>query len=113
LHDFRQQRPPKELQYHDEPGNEQVDEQSRMSLQDGYTYAEGRLSNMNMQFSLTQPMTPNDGNCMLHALLDQIQYDPYMADFVSDHHDLRLKLVNHLDVFVSISTIQWPFDYRY
>jgi hypothetical protein len=47
---------------------------------------------------------------MLHALLDQIQYDPALANFAQDQLQLRLSLVNHLNLFVMNGRIEWPGD---
>jgi hypothetical protein len=45
---------------------------------------------------------------MLHALLDQLQYDPALANFAQDHFQLRQTLVNLLNLYVMNGRIEWP-----
>jgi hypothetical protein len=87
-------------------------QQFRMTIKDGYAevLAEERLLSMNMQLSPTQIDTPNDGNCMLHAILDQLQYDPAFENFAQDQFELRQSLVNLLNVYVMNGRIEWPGD---
>ena len=48
-----------------------------LQLQEGWKKAEQRLSKTGFFFSLTQPITPSDGNCMFHSLADQlVRLDP-------------------------------------
>ena len=42
-------------------------------LDDGVVPAVNRLLSIAFVFSPTQPTTPGDGNCFLHAIMDQLR----------------------------------------
>merc|ERR1712051_1112914 len=50
-----------------------------LELSEGIGLAADTLETMGFILSPTQPVTPGDGNCFLHACLDQILHDPLLS----------------------------------
>ena len=66
----------------------------------GAFFADLRL---NQNRFLRSTPTPGDGNCMAHAILDQLSYDPvlrYMAA-TTNHRSIRELVVNSLPQMLS------------
>ena len=42
-----------------------------LRIEDGRPFAARRLRQLNLELSPSQPNTPGDGNCFLHAVVDQ------------------------------------------
>ena len=63
-----------------------------LSLKEGERYVFFRLKKLHFQKSPTQPETPPDGNCMVHAIQDQMRYDPAHSSTAStlDPHQLPI-----------------------
>ena len=80
-----------------------------LSLEDGEPYAFFRLKKLGLKKSPTQPETPPDGNCMVHAILDQMRYDPAHAVAAStlDHHQLRVLIATSLLNLIDQGKIDW------
>jgi hypothetical protein len=91
----------------------QPSDEFKLSIKDGYAMVPERLLSINMQLSSTQPRTLSNDNCMFHALFDQLRYDTALDNFAINNHDLRLKIVDHLNQFVSKGKIEWPFGRDY
>ena len=49
---------------------------SKLNLCDGLLAATQRLQEIGFILSPTDPDTAKDGNCFIHAILDQLKYDP-------------------------------------
>ena len=49
---------------------------SKLVLCDGQLAATQRLQEIGFILSPTDPNTDKDGNCFMHAILDQLKYDP-------------------------------------
>ena len=49
---------------------------SKLDLCDGQLAATQRLQEIGFILSPTDPNTDKDGNCFMHAILDQLKYDP-------------------------------------
>ena len=63
-----------------------------------------------LDFSLSG-VTPQDGNCMIHCLLDQMNCTPGLEDFADSHQDLRWKVCNYgYDMFLRTGKLSWSFD---
>ena len=58
------------------------------TLTEGKALAEVTLKSMGFKPSPSQPITPGDGNCFLHALVDQLSYDRFLANSFT-HESLR------------------------
>ena len=80
-----------------------------LSLEDGEPYAFFRLKKLGLKKSPTQPETPPDGNCMVHAILDQMRYDPAHSFTAStlDHHQLRVLIATSLLNLIDEGMIDW------
>ena len=66
---------------------------------------------MNFTLSPSQKVTPADGNCYFHAILDQLQYSPELSDFAETHIELRTRIVlNGYDLFLKSKKFTWPDD---
>ena len=65
-----------------------------LTLEQGQFAIERKLSEIDFILSPTQPDTPKDGDCMFHALLDQLDYNPDLKEDVSDVQELRWKCVH-------------------
>jgi hypothetical protein len=66
---------------------------------------------LSMIRSPSQFRTLRDGNCMMHAILDQLLYQDDLKKFAKDHKELRAKLISMLDFFVNYAPnrMEWPF----
>jgi hypothetical protein len=80
-------------------------------LNDGYQRAEIMLNSIDMIRSPSQFDTLRDGNCMMHAILDQLLYQDDLKKFAKDHKEFRAKIISMLDFFVNYAPnrMEWPF----
>ena len=69
-----------------------LSKQSKLSLEQGKFLRSRRLAELNMK--LSDKVTPGDGSCMFHAILDQILNIPSLQDYASSHFELRWKIVS-------------------
>ena len=85
-----------------------------LSLKEGETYVFFRLKKLHFQKSPTQPETPPDGNCMVHAIQNQMRYDPVHTFTAStlDHHQLRVLIANSLLNLIDQGKINWNDEIR-
>jgi hypothetical protein len=69
------------------------------------------LNSIDMILSPSQFETLRDGNCMMHAILDQLLYQDDLRKFAKDHKELRAKIISMLDFFVNYAPnrMEWPF----
>ena len=68
-----------------------------------------RLAELNMK--LSDKVTPRDGSCMFHAILDQILNIPSLQDYASSHFELRWKIVSDgYKSFLETDKLEWPND---
>ena len=66
-----------------------------------------RLAELNLKMS--EKVTPGDGSCMFHAILDQIQRIPELQDYASSHFELRWKIVSDgYKMFLETDKLSWP-----
>ena len=67
-----------------------------------------RVESLGFRFSSSQPFTKGDGNCMLHALLDQLKRNNHPSTQVlKSHHDLRLFICSKLMEQIENNDIFW------
>ena len=60
---------------------------------------------------LSDKVTPGDGSCMFHAILDQILNIPSLQDYASSHFELRWKIVSDgYKSFLETDKLEWPND---
>ena len=84
---------------------------SLLSLDQAQCLLEKRLRDLNFTLSPSQKVTPADGNCYFHAILDQLQYSPELSDFAETHIELRTRIVlNGYDLFLKSKKFTWPDD---
>ena len=65
-----------------------------LSLEQGQFAVERKLAEIDFILSTTQPDTPKDGDCMFHALMDQLEYNAELKGDVADVKELRWKIVH-------------------
>ena len=65
-----------------------------LSLEQGQFAVERKLAEIDFNLSTTQPDTPKDGDCMFHALMDQLEYNAELKGDVADVKELRWKIVH-------------------
>ena len=56
----------------------------KLTLEQGQVVMERRLKELDLTLSPSQKVTPADGNCLFHLLLDQTRYIPDLNDFASN-----------------------------
>ena len=84
-----------------------LSKQSKLSLDQGQFLMKRRLNELN--FKVSKKITPGDGSCMFHALLDQIQSIPDLEDYASSHYELRWKIVSDgYKLFLETEKLSWP-----
>ena len=82
----------------------------KMRIEAATLFVSQRLLSLNLQLSPTQPSTPMDGNCFIHALIDQMSYDQQYSAFKTDHLTLRIMIVNSLKTLPSNRNLEWPIS---
>ena len=82
----------------------------KLQLDEAEELLQFRLAELGFQLSPSQPSTPPDGNCLMHALLDQLSYTRHSSQFAQDHRELRNKIVEGVDSALSEGYIIWPGD---
>ena len=55
-------------------------------------------------------LTPGDGSCLAHALIDQMTLDPILSLTRIDHHQFRKLVVNSLPQMIRNGNIEWHFN---
>ena len=63
----------------------------KLSQNDNHDNLDTNIADAGLQYR--EPRTPGDGNCMFHAIADQLR----LAGTLIDHHELRTELVNYLE----------------
>ena len=83
----------------------------KMHLSDADLDVNDRLQETGFQLSPTQPDTAGDGDCFVHVLLDQMEYDRLLKHYKVMSKltagSLRLKIVASLDMFLKKRKIEW------
>jgi hypothetical protein len=120
---------PKSLQYYNteiepEPSSSGLNSGTIPNIEDTSTTviahcstAQHRLLHYQLELSPSQRRTAGDGNCMFHAILDQLSYHQGLTRFASNHRDLRSRLVNELDFYIatnrfSLGELRSPRDWQ-
>ena len=86
-----------------------LSKKSKLSLDQGKFLRSRRLKELNLK--LSDKVTPGDGSCMFHAILDQIQNIPSLQDYASSHFELRWKIVSDgYKCFLETDKLEWPND---
>ena len=86
-----------------------LSKQSKLSLEQGKFLRSRRLAELNMK--LSDKVTPGDGSCMFHAILDQILNIPSLQDYASSQFELRWKIVSDgYKSFLETDNLEWPND---
>lgn len=79
----------------------------KISLNEGQYFAMDRLEKTNFELSISQPETPADGSCFIHALIDQMSYDPLWKNVKFDILRLRAKVILSLDNLILKGKLVW------
>ena len=66
----------------------------------------------NFAIPLESELTPGDGSCLAHALVDQMTHDPLLSLNRLDHHQLRKYVVNSLPQMITSGVITFDFDFE-
>ena len=66
----------------------------KLTLEQGQVVMERRLKELDLTLSPSQKVTPADGNCLFHLLLDQTRYIPDLNDFASNSTEFRTKIIS-------------------
>ncbi len=95
----------------DQTGNEDIfQESAKLTLEQGAVFVKNRLDEAGFQLSESQPNTPKDGNCLVHAVRDQMLADPKLKTIAQakDHGQLRAMVVHQLPLLEATGKISWP-----
>ena len=57
-------------------------------------------------------LTPGDGSCLAHALVDQMSHDPLLRLNRLDHHQFRKYVVNSLPQMITSGLITFDFVFE-
>ena len=69
-----------------------------LSLSQGRPLMMRRLQELDLSVSPSQPETPKYGNCMMHSLYDQLQFDQYQKSFAMSSQQLRQKMTTRIAI---------------
>ena len=61
----------------------------KLTLEQGQVVMERRLKELDLTQSPSQKVTPADGSCLFHSLLDQTRYIPDLNDIASSSTEFR------------------------
>ena len=81
-----------------------------LTLTEGLILAHATLENMQFMVSPTQPDTPADGNCFLHALVDQMSYDSLLVKMKWTANKARTQVVANSELVIATKGLEWPGD---
>ena len=82
-----------------------------LTLEQGQFLLKKRLEELG--FHLSENLTPGDGSCLFHGLLDQLKSNPNLRDEASTHEELRWKIVNYgYDFFLKTGKLARPGQSR-
>ena len=82
-----------------------------LHLSEGIFLQELRLKELRYKLSPTQIQTPADGNCMIWALFDQLQFTSNLKIFALNQDDFRRKIVTiGFDLFIATERLEWQYD---
>ena len=87
-----------------------IEESQKLNLVEGEVFASLRLQQLGMIVSPTQPDTPGDGNCFIHAILDQLKYDNLLKDMKYDVINFRKEVVHSLVDHIINGNHEWFAD---
>ena len=82
----------------------------KLSLDQGFIFAQRLLLQINFENSKHQKKTRADGNCWLYACLDQMKYDDVLCrlfDGPKEHYEFRYLVVNSLQENIDNGHIHW------
>ena len=74
------------------------DSERLLSLSQGRPVMMRRLQELDLSVSPSQPETPKYGNCMMHSLYDQLQFDQYQKSFAMSSQQLRQKMTTRMTI---------------
>ena len=81
-----------------------------LTLEQGQLVMERQLQDLGFVVSPTLQSTPRDGNCMFHALANQLTYYPRLRDEAKSDQELRWKIVNYgYDFFLKTGKLPWHY----
>jgi hypothetical protein len=81
---------------------------TQLTLDQGYDRIREVLStNGRFELSPTQQRTESDGNCLFHALMDQLSYHQGLQTYAIDHQDLRARIVHELSYYIMAGRFVW------
>ena len=66
----------------------------------------------NYRIPLESELTPGDGSCLAHALVDQMSHDPLLRLNRLDHHQFRKYVVNSLPQMITSGLITFDFVFE-
>ena len=69
-----------------------------LSISQGRPVMMRRLQELDLSVSPSQPETPKYGNCMMHSLYDQLQFDQYQKSFAMSSQQLQQKMTTRMTI---------------
>ena len=83
----------------------------KLRLEQGQVVMERRPKELDLTLSPSQKVTPADGNCLFHSLLDQTRYIPDLNDFASNSTEFRTKIISlGYSNFIQNNKLIWSYD---
>jgi hypothetical protein len=89
------------------PNIERGPEEDLLTLNEGKALAKATMKSMGFKVSPSQPITPGDGNCFCHALVDQLSNDRFLADLFT-HDTIRSYVVLNAEIIVKTNALELP-----
>ncbi len=83
---------------------------AKLTLGQGFDLAKQRLCESGFKLSPTQEVTPGDGNCAIHCLLDQMSHDDKLKGLAraKSPSQIRSMVVHQLGLLEATGKIAWP-----
>ena len=89
------------------PNIEKGPEEDLLTLDEGKALAKETMKSMRFKVSPSQPVTPGDGNCFCHALVNQLSYDKFLANLFT-HETIRSYVVLNAEIIVKTNALELP-----
>ena len=89
------------------PNIEKGPEEDLLTLGEGKALAKETMKSMGFKVSPSQPVTPGDGNCFCHALVNQLSYDKFLANLFT-HETIRSYVVLNAEIIVKTNALELP-----
>ena len=84
----------------------------KMTLEEGWVIVNDRLGRLDMEVSQSQPETPGDGDCFIHAIYDQMLQDEAFLHIPTSRSPQQFRniIVHEVDKMVLRGDMIWPED---